>query len=255
MIIAVAILFGLVVGSFLNVCIVRLPEDESVVSPRSHCRACEAPIAWRDNIPLLGYALLRGRCRSCGARFSARYPLVEALTAALFALVVAKDAPAPEIALDLTMVSLLIVVTFIDIDHFLIFDRITLPTIWLSPIAAYLVGHVRAVDSLIGIAVGGGLLGGFAWLYERARGREGMGFGDVKLLAMIGGVLGWEAALFSLFAAAISGSVIGLALMVARGGRLDMAIPFGPFLAFGGVLYMLAGPALIDLYFSYSLSL
>lgn len=243
-----AALFGLVIGSFLNVCIVRLPEEESIVTPRSHCRACKAPIAWRDNLPVLGFLMLRGRCRACGERFSSRYVLVEVLTAALFALVVAQGLPAPQTALNLAIVAAMVVVTFIDIDHFLILDVITYPSILLSPVVAWMVGHISVTDSLFGIVLGGAVPWAFLWTYEKLRHREGLGFGDVKLLAMIGGLQGWEAPLFSLLVGSIVGSVLGLGLMIVRRERADMAIPFGPFLAFGSLLYLFEGPRLITLY-------
>ncbi|MFN2376308.1 MAG: A24 family peptidase [Candidatus Binatia bacterium] len=244
----VAVLFGLVVGSFLNVCILRLPERESIVSPGSHCRSCRAPVAWHDNIPVAGFVLLGGRCRNCGAPFSPRYAFVEILTGLLFGLIAMRELPLPETALQMAIAASMIVITFIDIDHFLILNVITYPAIAISPLLALLVGHIEVLDSLIGIAIGGGLLWAFAWTYEKLRGREGMGLGDVKLLAMIGGLLGWEATLFSLFAGSVVGSVFGLAILPFRRLRLDLELPFGPFLAFGALLYMFAGPELIHLW-------
>lgn len=242
----VAVLLGLLVGSFLNVCILRLPEDESIVSPASHCRSCLEPVAWHDNIPVASFLVLGGRCRRCGAPFSARYALVEILTSLLFGLVALQDLGLAETLLQMAIVSAMVVITFIDIDHFLILDVITFPSIAVAPLLALAVGHVEVRDSLIGILAGGGGLWAFAWCYEKLRGREGMGLGDVKLLAMIGGLLGWQGALFSLFAGAVVGSVLGLVAMVARSRRLDFEIPFGPFLAFGALLYMFDGPRVID---------
>ncbi|MFN2425237.1 MAG: A24 family peptidase [Candidatus Binatia bacterium] len=241
-----AVLFGLVIGSFLNVCIVRLPEEESIVSPSSHCRTCHAPVAWRDNVPVASFVMLGGRCRGCGAPFSMRYPFVEILTGVLFGVVAMQELPLPVTILQMAIVSAMIVITFIDIDHFLILNVITYPSIVLAPVLAVLVGHITLADSLLGIVAGGGLLWAFAWSYEAIRKREGMGFGDVKLIAMIGGLLGWQATLFSLFAGSIVGSVVGLAAMVLRARKFDLEIPFGPFLAFGALLYMFAGPELID---------
>jgi leader peptidase (prepilin peptidase)/N-methyltransferase len=140
----------------------------------------------------------------------------------------------------------MIVITFIDIDHFLILDVITYPSIAISPLLALAVGHISVTDSLVGIVAGGAGLWAFAWSYEKLRKQEGMGLGDVKLLAMIGGLFGWQATLFSLFAGAIVGSVVGLAAMAIRGSRFNLEIPFGPFLAIGSLLYMFAGPPLID---------
>ncbi len=241
-----AVLLGLVVGSFLNVCIVRLPEDESIVSPSSRCRSCGEPIAWHDNVPVASFVILGGRCRRCRAPFSMRYPFVEILTGAMFGLVAMQGSPPALTALQMAIVAVMIVITFIDIDHFLILDVITFPSIALGPVLAWLVGHVSVTDSVLGIVGGGGLLWAFAWTYEKLRDREGMGLGDVKLLAMIGGLLGWQATLFSLFTGSLVGSVVGLAAVVLRRRQFDLEIPFGPFLAFGAVLYMFSGPELID---------
>src|SRR6185369_3322499 len=248
MTILVAALLGLVICSFLNVVIVRLPLEESIVTPRSHCRQCDSRITWRDNIPVVSFVMLGGRCRICTAPISKRYPLVELLTGVLFGLIAAQDLPPAHLALEMAIASAMIVITFIDIDHFLILDRITYPSIAASPFLALAVGHITVADSLIGILAGGGGLWAFAWTYEKVRHREGMGFGDVKLLAMIGGLLGWEATLFSLFAGAIVGSFYGLATMLVGGRKFDLELPFGPFLAFGSLVYMFAGPHLIELW-------
>lgn len=246
-----AVLLGLVVGSFLNVCIVRLPEDESIVTPASHCRSCGEPVAWHDNIPVASFVLLGGRCRRCRAPLSMRYPFVEVLTGVMFGLVAMQGLPPAVTALQMAIVAVMIVITFIDIDHFLILDVITFPSIAISPVLAWLVGHVSVADSVLGIVGGGGLLWAFAWTYEKLRDREGMGLGDVKLLAMIGGLLGWQATLFSLFTGSLVGSVVGLAAVVLRRRDFHLEIPFGPFLAFGAVLYMFSGPELIDWWMGY----
>ena len=243
-----AILFGVSVGSFLNVCIARLPRDESIVQPPSHCRTCDEPIRWYDNIPLVSYIMLRGRCRACHTPIPARYPLVEALMALCALLIVRLDLPPVQLFLYFLLAAALIVVTFIDIDYYIIPDKITLPSILIAPAAALIVGHISFLQSIIGIAVGGGILWGVAWAYQKLRHEEGMGLGDVKLLAMIGGLLGWQAALFTLFVGSIAGSIIGIALLLARRRGLGTEIPFGPFLALGCFLYMLVGPALIGLY-------
>jgi leader peptidase (prepilin peptidase)/N-methyltransferase len=160
-----------------------------------------------------------------------------------------RELPLPDTLLEMAIASAMIVITFIDIDHFLILNVITYPAIALGPVLALVVGHISVVDSLLGIAVGGGGLFSFAWLYEKLRHREGMGLGDVKLLAMIGGLLGWEATLFSLFSGAMIGSAAGLGAMVVRGRSFDLEIPFGPFLAAGSLLYMFAGAQIIDWWF------
>lgn len=250
MAVAVIVIAGLIVGSFLNVCIVRIPLEESIVRPGSHCRKCLAPLAWYDNIPLLSYVVLRGRCRSCRQSISPRYPFVEILTAATFVAVFNAGFEPRYLALSLLVTAAFIVITFIDIDHRIIPDVITLPTIAVAPAIAVLLGDITFIESLTGILVGGGGLWLIAWLYTLVRHQEGMGFGDVKLLAMIGGLQGWEAAVFSLVIGSLIGSVIGIALMVVRRGRLDMEIPFGPFLVIAAFVHMLGGPQLIAWYFA-----
>lgn len=241
---------GLIVGSFLNVCIARIPEEESVVLPPSHCPRCNTPIKWYDNIPVLSWILLRGRCRACSLPISARYPLVESLTALLWLALLRTGLEPRTFALFALLAALLVVITFIDIDHRIIPDVITLPSILVAPAVAVVIGHVTVVDSLIGIVVGGGVLWMIAEGYLRLRKQEGMGLGDVKMLAMVGGLLGWEAALFTLIVGSLIGTVFGVGAMIVRGGRLDMEIPFGPFLAAGCMIHMLGGPALLAWYFS-----
>ncbi len=243
-----ALLAGLVVGSFLNVCIVRVPRGESVITPSSHCRHCQAAVRWYDNIPLLSYALLGGRCRDCKEPIQLRYPLVEAATALLAFGLVSTFADPRQLLLFFALTSALVVVAFIDIDHRIIPDVITLPSILVAPAAAFFVDHISVLNSLVGVALGGGILWGVASLYALLRKREGMGLGDVKLLAMIGGILGWEAVLFTLLISSVGGALFGLALVVLRRGKMDLEIPFGPFLAAASVLYIFSGPALVGWY-------
>jgi len=248
--IGVAFLAGLIVGSFLNVCILRIPAEESIVFPGSHCPGCDHAIRWYDNLPVLSYLALGGRCRDCGRKISIRYPVVELLTGLLFATIWAHGF-SPRVA---TLYSILgagyLAITFIDIDHKIIPDVITIPALWIAPAVALVVGQLTFKSSLLGLAVGGGFLWAIAAGYELVRKQEGMGFGDVKLLAMVGAYQGWEAAVFALVVGSIIGTVVGLALMLARRGRLDMEIPFGPFLVAGALLHMFGGPAFLDWYFS-----
>jgi len=247
--VAVIIIAGLIVGSFLNVCIVRIPLEESIVRPGSRCPKCHVAIAWYDNIPVLAYLWLAGRCRSCRESISLRYPLVEVLTAAAFVAVLNAGFEPRRLLLSLILTAAFIVITFIDIDYRIIPDVITLPTIAVAPAVALLIGHISFIESLTGIIAGGGGLWLIAWAYTLVRHQEGMGFGDVKLLAMIGGLQGWEAAVFSLLIGSMIGSLVGIALIVARRGRLDMEIPFGPFLVIAAFVHMLGGPQLIAWYF------
>jgi leader peptidase (prepilin peptidase)/N-methyltransferase len=249
-VIAIAFLAGLIVGSFLNVCIHRIPAEESIVFPGSHCPGCGHAIRWYDNIPVLSYAALGGRCRDCRQSIPIRYPVVELLTGALFAAIWAHGFEPRVAALYTLLGAAYVAITFIDIDHKIIPDVISIPSLWIAPAVALVVGQITLRDSLIGIAVGGGFLWAIAAGYELIRKQEGMGFGDVKLLAMVGGYQGWEAALFALVIGSVIGTVVGLGLMIARRGRLDMEIPFGPFLIAGALLHLFGGPAFIDWYFN-----
>jgi leader peptidase (prepilin peptidase)/N-methyltransferase len=184
---------GLLIGSFLNVCIVRLPEEESIVSPRSRCPKCHTQLPWWANIPVLSYIVLRGRCAFCSEPISARYLLVEVLTAALFALAYFRFGLTLQALIAAAFVSALVVVTFIDIDHRIIPDVISLPGIAIGFAVSWIPGGISPADSAAGLLLGGGLLAGIAWLYAWWTNRGGLGMGDIKLLAMIGAVLGWTA--------------------------------------------------------------
>ncbi|NQY92198.1 MAG: prepilin peptidase [Deltaproteobacteria bacterium] len=245
-----AFLLGLATGSFLNVCIVRIPRELSVVRPRSHCPACEHELSWYENLPLLSYLALLGRCRSCKQPIGLRYPAVELITALLFLALSLQGFSTAAFFVYAALASALVVITFVDIDHYIIPDVITLPTIMVSPALALFVHHVSFVDSLLGILVGGGLLWSVAWVYEKARGQEGMGLGDVKLLAMTGGLLGWKAALFTLAAGSVVGSVVGIGVMIAQRRGMGTALPFGPFLAAGALAWVFWGPKFLDWYLS-----
>ncbi len=247
-IVAIIGVFGALIGSFLNVCIYRLPRGESVVRPSSHCPACTTPIHPLDNVPILSFLWLRGRCRTCGKRIAIRYPAVEALNAAGYILLWNRFGLTPEAAVYAVFYSSLLVVTFIDWDHQIIPNRITLPGIALGLLSAATVLAGGFMDALLGALLGGGLLYAVAVGSEWMLKKEGMGLGDVKLLAMIGAFLGWKAVLLTVFVGALSGSVIGLSLMAARIKRRGDPIPFGPFLAFGAVAALFAGPELIAWY-------
>lgn len=239
---------GCCLGSFLNVCIYRLPLSLSVVAPRSFCPHCQAPVRAYDNIPLLSYLLLRGKCRNCRAAISWRYPMVEALTGGVTLALFLKLGFSPAFFSFLIFSAALIVITFIDLDHRIIPDIISLPGIAIGFLLALLGISITIKESLIGILAGGGALFVVAFVYEAVTKREGMGGGDIKLLAMIGAWLGWQAILFTLFLASLSGTLIGGgAMLIQKEGR-HYAIPFGPFLAFSALAYVFFGPQLIDWY-------
>jgi leader peptidase (prepilin peptidase) / N-methyltransferase len=235
---------GLVIGSFLNVVAWRLPRRESLMRPGSRCPACETPIAPYDNVPVLSWLLLRGRCRNCGAAISPRYPLVELATAVLYALVVAvKDEPV-DIALGLLLVTALVPITLIDLELRLIPNRITLPAAVAALIAAVLLDTSFVPEQLIAGAAAGGFFLLAALAYPR-----GMGMGDVKLAGMLGLYLG-RAVGPAVFIALIAGVLVGAAIIARKGAQEGRrtAVPFGPFLALGGLVGFFVGDALVDAY-------
>ena len=265
---ALAGLWGAIWGSFLNVCIARVPRGLSVVRPGSHCFACQAPVRAVDNIPIFSYVWLRGRCRACGARFSVRYPLVELLTAALAAAIfwkfVAGD-PDGALAVRLARFSLyfaftatLIVLSFIDLDTKLLPDVITLPAIPVFFLAAFGAHDVPWGERAIGVAAGYLFIRIIADGYYYLLKREGMGLGDGKLLALIGAVLGWKSLPITLFAGSLLGTAISLPVLVAARRRgaappdgadtlARVQVPFGPFLALGALVYLFAGRTILGL--------
>lgn len=241
-------IFGSMVGSFLNVCIHRLPAGQSIVFPPSHCPTCKQPIRPTDNIPLFSYALLGGRCRACRSPISARYPLVEILTGATAVVTYLVFGLSPEGLMNFAFLAALITITFIDLDHQIIPDAISLPGIGVGFLASLFLGTPGWQSSLAGLLLGGGVLWAVAEGYFRLTGREGMGGGDVKLLAMIGAFLGWKAVPVSLLLASLTGTVVGLTLILAQGRDSHTPIPFGPFLALGAVSALFFGDDLIRWY-------
>jgi leader peptidase (prepilin peptidase)/N-methyltransferase len=231
-------LFGATIGSFLNVCIHRLPKHESVVWPSSRCPACGGRILPHDNVPILSFLWLRGRCRACRAPISFRYPLVEAMNGCGYVWIVWQFGLGGATAAYAALFSALLVVTFIDFDHQIIPDRITLPGIPLGIACAATVLPIGVIDSVLGVLLGGGLLWLMAWASPYLFGKEGMGGGDIKLLAMVGAYLGWEPVLLTVLVGASAGAVTGLSLIALKRLRRDQYLPFGPFLALGAVVAM-----------------
>ncbi len=241
-------IFGAVVGSFLNVCICRMPKDESVVSPPSHCPRCDYHIRWYDNIPLLSYLSLRGKCRGCGTHISLQYPLVELLNGLLTLALFLKFGPTLTFLALFLFCSGLVVITFIDLEHQIIPDEISLSGIVIGFIFSFFLPEQTWLNSLLGIVLGGGSLLLVAYSYQWLTGKEGMGGGDIKLLAMMGAFLGWKSVLFIVFASSLIGSVFGITMMLVQKKDSKLAIPFGPYLAFAAVLYVFYGKQLIDWY-------
>ncbi len=248
---AIAFILGACIGSFLNVVIYRIPAGESIVSPGSRCPGCGAAIRWYQNIPILSWVALRGRCGACGISISVRYPLVEALTGALFVLVFAAFGFQSATVVYWIFVAALVAITFIDLDHQIIPDVISLPGIPAGFVASFFVPWISWSDSLLGIVLGGGSLYLVAAGYELLTKKEGMGGGDIKLLAMIGAFLGWQAVLPVIFLSSLIGSLVGVPLMLIKKADGRLAIPFGPFLALGAVIYLLWGRALLTWYLSF----
>jgi leader peptidase (prepilin peptidase)/N-methyltransferase len=241
-------IIGLCIGSFLNVCIHRMPTGKSIVRPPSACPACGLLISWYDNIPLLSWIILRGRCRGCKAPISVRYPLVELMTG-LFAVITALRYGHQWAALIyFVFILAMLVITFIDLDHRIIPDVISLPGIPIGFLASFVLPQITWLQSLIGIVIGGGILLFIAVGYQLLTGKEGMGGGDIKLLAMIGAFVGWQGVLFTIMASSLTGTIVGVIVMLRAGKGMKMAVPFGPFLAIGAILYLFLGPPLIHWY-------
>ncbi|MDG5469936.1 prepilin peptidase [Deltaproteobacteria bacterium IMCC39524] len=231
-------ILGSVIGSFLNVCIYRIPAGLSIVTPRSRCPHCETPIRWYHNIPILSWVLLKGKCAYCSAEVPVRYLLVEALTGVLFVLFFYRFAFHPVTPVILLLVATLVVITFIDLDHQIIPDVISLPGIPIGFLCSFLMPWVTWPESLVGILLGGGSLLTIALGYELLTGKEGMGFGDVKLLAMLGAFLGWTAIFPIIFIGSTLGTLVGVPLMLFKKADSKLAIPFGPFLAAGALIHI-----------------
>jgi leader peptidase (prepilin peptidase)/N-methyltransferase len=244
LLVVLALVGGLLAGSFLNVVAWRLPRGESLVAPGSHCPRCAHPVRPYDNVPVLSWLALRGRCRDCGTPISARYPLVEALTAALAAAVVVANDGLHDVLLGLVLVALLVPIALIDLDHRIIPNRLTA----LGAVAALAIGATTDLDGVPQQLIASAAAGGFLLAAALAR-PGGMGMGDVKLAGMLGLFLGREVAV-ALLVALVAGMLVGIVVMARRGveeGR-KTAIPFGPFLALGGIVGVLAGPAIVDWY-------
>lgn len=247
-----AFIFGAAIGSFLNVCIFRLPAQVSIVKPLSQCPHCQKQIRFYDNIPLISFFVLKGKCRDCDGSISLRYPLVELITALLSLLLFFKFGVTLNYMIFFIFTAVLIVITFIDFDHQIIPDVLTLPGIPFFFLLAVLVVKVPWLEALIGLLIGGGVLFAIAFVYELLTKREGMGGGDIKLLAMIGGFLGWKSLIFILLFGSFSGAVIGITAMIINKQDTKYAVPFGPFLSAAAVAYLFWGDAFMRfLFFRY----
>jgi len=245
-----AFVLGCVFGSFYNVVIHRLPSGQSIVRPASKCPACGKAIPAYDNIPLVSYLVLRGRCRQCGEPISPRYPLVEGLSGLLALLLFRRYGLHPQLVIEFIFCSLLIIITMIDLDTMEIPDLLSLPGIVLGLALSFFTPRLLWWQSLLGIIAGGGIFYLIATGFAFLRHKEGLGGGDIKLLAMIGAFIGWKGVAFTILVSSVSGMIIALPLMWRSGKSLGSALPFGPFLAFGAVSYIFWGELFYHWYFA-----
>lgn len=243
-------ILGCCLGSFFNVVIYRLPAKLSIVQPGSHCPRCSRPIAFYDNIPLISYLILMGKCRHCRAPISFRYPLVEALTGTIALLLFQQYGFSMQLLGESIFVSLLILIAFIDLDTFTIPNILSLPGIAAGLAFSFLTPRLSWQDSLLGILLGGGFLYAVAVAYQFFRRQEGLGGGDIKLLAMIGAFLGSAGVLFTIMLASVVGAMAGIAVMRRTRAGLTAMVPFGPFLSLGAICYLVWGQSLVHWYVS-----
>lgn len=242
-------LFGLMFGSFSNVCVHRIPQRLSIVSPGSRCPSCGHAIAWYDNIPLVSWLLLRGRCRYCQAGISVRYPVLELLMGISWGALAWYYGFSPFLLHAITLISLLWILTLIDLETGLLPDVLTLPGIVIGLGFAYWLGGMPFFTSaVIGAVAGYGLFWAVAKLFLLLTGREGMGYGDFKLLAMLGAFMGWQALPFIIFASSVVGAVVGILFIVASGKQMRAEIPFGPYLALAGAIWLIWGHDILGWY-------
>jgi leader peptidase (prepilin peptidase) / N-methyltransferase len=239
--------FGLIVGSFLNVCIYRLPRKQSVNWPGSRCTACDRPLSWYENVPVLSWVALRGRCRTCRERISVIYPLVELITAGLFVAGYLIYGLTPLLAVRIAFACAMVVLFAIDLRHHLLPNVITVPGIAIG-FALSLFLPPGWKSALIGLLAGGGVLFAIAEGYYRLRGIEGLGMGDVKMLSMIGAFLGWKLMLVTLILGSFAGSIIGLGVIALGRGGMKAALPFGTFLAVGALTAAVVGDPIVEWY-------
>lgn len=249
-----AFMTGCCLGSFFNVVIYRLPDGSSIVHPGSQCPNCRHPIAFYDNIPLLSFLVLGGRCRHCRQRISLRYPLVEAVTGFLTLFLFRAYGLTPQFFIESLFVFLLILITFIDLDKYLIPDVLSLSGIVAGFVLSFFTPRLTWVDSLVGILLGGGFLYLIAVGYHYFRRKEGMGGGDIKLLAMIGAFVGLPGVVFTVLVASITGTILGIWVMARTRKGLSTMLPFGPFLSLGAVCHLFWGQAFFSWYLGRVLS-
>lgn len=242
-------IFGMCIGSFINVCIYRLPASKSIIDPlRSICPNCGNIIRFYDNIPVLSYFWLKGRCRNCDKPISFRYPLVELIGGAFALCTFLKFGLTLEAVVYFAFIATLVLITFIDIDHQIIPDLITIPGIPVGFLASFAIPSITYKESLLGLLAGGGSLLLVGWIYYLIKKAEGMGGGDIKLMAMIGVIVGWKGIIFTIFFSSLIGTLFGIIIMLRTKMGMKIAVPFGPFLSIGAITYIFFGSGLISWY-------
>ena len=245
----IVFLFGICIGSFLNVCIYRIPENKSIVTPGSFCPNCQTPIPFFCNIPIISYILLWGRCKFCKKSISIRYPLIECLTGIFAVLLLMKFGLTIEMGYWFVFISPLITISFIDFDHQIIPDVISLPGIIIFASSFYFIPQMTIKNAIFGILIGGGSLTTVALIYYFIRRQEGMGVGDIKLLAMIGAAIGVKGVFFTIFAGSLVGTIVGIMeILLSQNSDMKLKIPFGPYLSLGTVCYIFFGEEIIIWY-------
>jgi len=239
---------GLIVGSFCNVCIYRIPKNESIIYPASHCSKCRSKIKPVDNIPLLSFILLKGRCRNCGSKISIQYPVVELLTGIIYLIIYLIYGLSIQSLIYIILSSALIIIAFIDLNEQIVPDVISLPGIGVGLILSFFVPYLSFINSALGVVVGGGIILIIALVGSMIFKKEAMGGGDVKLAAMIGAFLGWRYTIISLFLGFFLGDLAGIFLILSKIKSKEDMVPFGPFIALGSLITLLWGEKIIAWY-------
>ena len=241
-------ILGLIVGSFSNVCIYRIPRNESIIYPASHCPKCHSNISPKDNIPLLSYILLKGRCRNCKSKISIQYPIVELLTGLIYSIIYLTYGLSIQSLIYIILSSALIIIAFIDLNEQIIPDVISLPGIVIGFILSFFVPYISFINSALGVVVGGGIILIIGLAGSVIFKKEAMGGGDVKLAAMIGAFLGWRYIVISLFLGFFLGALAGIILIMSKIKSREDTVPFGPFIVLGSLITLLWGDKIISWY-------
>jgi len=249
--ISIILILGLIIGSFSNVCIYRIPKNESIVFPASHCPNCHTPIKAIDNVPILSFLLLKGKCRKCGEKISIRYPVVEFLTGAIYLLIFLIYGRSYQTLIYALLSSALIIISFIDLDVQIIPDEISLPGIVIGLALSFIVPYISYLNSLLGIIAGGGIIFLIALAGLAIFKKEAMGGGDVKLSAMIGAFIGWKYIIVSLFIGFFIGAIAGILLILLKIRNRDDLVPFGPFIVLGSFITLLWGKNILSWYLGF----